>query len=282
MAQFAIYPDLKDKVAMVTGIGQTGKQDSRSWGNGAAIARALAANGVKIFGCDLNLAAAEYTASRIRQEGGTCNVLSADVTSASSVQSLVEAIMARYGRIDILINNVGMPALGNAASLDEDTWDRQIALNLKSVYLTCHAVLPIMERQKSGSIINNASIAGIRYLGKPQAAYSAAKAGVLHFTKVTAVEYASSGVRLNCVVPGLMLTPLVENLGSSARKEDRELYNKITKHNVPSGVMGSSADVANATIFFASSSANYITGQKLIIDGGLTSSTGTGSRVYKL
>lgn len=280
MATFASYPDLKGKVAIITGIGQSGKLETVSWGNGAAIAYGLAQNGVKIIGCDLNLEAARYTASRIQAKfGDVCHVVTADVTSATSVQNVVDAAMAMYGRIDILINNVGMPALGDAGSLSEDVRDQQIRLNLKSVYLMCHAVLPIMEKQGSGVVVNNASIAGIRYVGKPQAAYSAAKAAVLHFTKVTAVGYATRGVRLNCVVPGLMLTPLVEAMEHSQKDGEREMFRKITQHNVPTKTMGDSSDVAHATIFLASESAKYITGQNLVIDGGITSSTGTGFKL---
>lgn len=279
MESFAKYPDLNGKVALVAGIGQSGGPDIESWGNGAAIARGLAANGVKVFGCDLSTEAATRTALRIRAEGGVCDVIGADVTKAGSVQEVVEAAMRRHGRVDILINNVGMPATGHAGSLSEETWDNQINLNLKSVYLMCHLVLPIMEAQGQGAVVNNASIAALRYLGKPQVAYSTAKAGVLQFTKVTAVEYANKGVRLNCVVPGLMLTPLVEALGQSESEVDREMHRRITEHNVPSGKMGDSHDVANATLFLSSDAAKYVTGQKLVVDGALTSSTGTGSKL---
>lgn len=273
---FPTFPDLRDKVALIMGIGQTRVEGSSIWGNGAAITRALCSNGVKVFGCDLNLAAAEFTASRVREEGGTCDVATADVTVSSDVKKVVDAVMAKYGRIDILINNVGMTRPGTPATLTEDVWDQQLDLNLKSVYLSCHHVLPIMEKQGSGAIVNNASIAGVSYLGKPQVAYSTAKAAVIHFTRVTAVMEAPKGIRVNCVVPGLMFVPLVENLGKSDREEDKEVFRKITQHNAPLGRMGEPEDVANATLFLASQAAKYITGHPLIVDGGLTSQTGTG------
>lgn len=276
MAKYPIYPDLRDKVALVMGIGQVGPTDTEAWGNGAAIARILSHNGVKLFGCDLNLSAAEFTASRIRAEGGVCDVMTADVTKLSDVQKVVDAIMAKHGRIDILINNVGMTAPGDPVTMSEKVWDSQFNLNIKSAYLGCHVVLPIMEKQGSGTVVNNASIAALRYLGKPQVAYSAAKAAVLHFTKVTAVMWAPKGVRLNCVIPGMILSPLVENLGASDKEEDREVYRKITQHNVPMGHLGDPFDVANAAVFLTSEAAKYITGQSIIVDGGLTSSTGTG------
>ncbi|KAF2107970.1 putative short chain type dehydrogenase [Lophiotrema nucula] len=276
MYTFPTYQDLKGKVALVMGIGQTNVPGSKIWGNGAAMARALCSNGVKVFGCDLNLQAAEYTASRLQDEGRICDVTTADVTSSTDVKRVVEEVMAKHGRIDILVNNVGMTAAGDPASMSEAVWDVQLNLNLKSVYQSCHFVLPIMEKQGSGTIINNASIAGVSYLGKPQIAYSAAKAAVIHFTKVTAVMYALKGVRLNCVVPGMIYTPLVENLGRSEKEEDREVFRKITEHNVPIGRMGEPEDIANAALFLASDAAKYITGQPLIVDGGLTSQTGTG------
>ncbi|KAF2473595.1 putative short chain type dehydrogenase [Lindgomyces ingoldianus] len=276
MAIFPTFPDLSGKVALIMGIGQTQIPDSKIWGNGAAIARALCANGVLVFGCDISLSAAEFTASRLHAEGGTCDVMTANVTSISDVQKVVDAVMAKYGRIDILINNVGMTAPGSPSTMKEEVWDAQIDLNLKSVYLGCHIVLPIMEKQGSGVVINNASIAGVSYIGKHQIAYASAKAAIIHFTRVTAVMYAPKGIRMNCVVPGLMYTPLVENLGKSNREEDREVFRKITQHNVPLGRMGEAEDVANTALFLASQAAKYITGQPLIVDGGITSQTGTG------
>lgn len=275
MPSCAIYPDLAGKVALIMGIGQVGSTESKIWGNGAAIASVLCQNKVKIFGCDLNLAAAEFTASRLHVMGGTCDVMAADVTKLADVQKVVDAVMEKYGRIDILVNNVGLTTPGDPVSLTEDIWDKQFDVNLKSVYLSCHVVLPIMERQRAGSVVNNASIAGLRYLGKPQVAYNSAKAAVIHFTKVTAVLYAGKGIRMNSVVPGLMYTPLVEKFGQSELESDKEVYRKITEHNVPMGRMGDSFDVANAAVFLASDSAKYITAQEIVVDGGLTSSTGT-------
>ncbi|KAI0140531.1 NAD(P)-binding protein [Xylariaceae sp. FL1272] len=272
----AIYGDLQGKIALIMGIGQARTSSSNIWGNGAAIAWALHRSGALIFGCDINIDNAEHTAERIRKTGGTCNVMSADATSAEGVAKVVDAVMVKYGRIDILVNNVGMTAAGNAGTLSEGTWDHQLNLNLKSVYLSCHAVLPIMEKQGSGCIVNNASIAGLRYLGKPQVAYATAKAAVIHFTRVTAIDYAEKGVRLNCVAPGLMFVPLVERMGQSRDPGEREAFRKITEHNVPTGKMGTAFDVANAAAFLASDAAKYITGQTLVVDGGLTSSTGTG------
>ncbi|KAL2807923.1 hypothetical protein BJX63DRAFT_439788 [Aspergillus granulosus] len=268
MDSFATYPDLHNKIALVMGIGQSQIAGSETWGNGAAIARVLAHSGARVFGCDLSLSAAEFTASRICADGGICDVTQADVTSTSDVKRVVDAVLDKYGRIDILINNVGATATGDPASMDEETWERQIRINLKSVYTACHIVLPVMERQRSGVVVNNSSIAGMRYIGKPQVAYSSAKAAVIHFTRVTAVMYAGKGVRMNSIAPGLMYTPLVESLKST----QPDAYRKIMEQPIPIGRMGDAFDVATATVFLASDAAKYITGQNLVVDGGFTSS----------
>lgn len=268
------YASLRDKVVLLTGIGQQG--DPNMWGNGAATARIFIANGATVFGCDLNISSAETTQARLVKEfgEGCCFVMSADVTKASDVQSLVESCMKKHGRVDVLVNNVGMSMKGDPASMDEEIWDKQVDVNLKSVYLTTHLVLPIMEKQGKGSIVNISSIAGMRYIGKPQVAYSATKAAVIQFTKATAVIYAPKGVRLNVVVPGLMYTPLVSVLADKYAGGDLEGYVKVRNEQVPTGRMGSPFDVANAVVFLASDNANYITGQKLVVDGAITCSTG--------
>lgn len=158
--------------------------------------------------------------------------------------------------------------------MTEKTWDAQTNVNLKSVYLCCHYILPIMERQGSGAIVNVASIAGLRYIGKPQVAYAATKAAVIQFTKATAVIYAPKNIRLNVVVPGLMHTPLVGMLADKYAAGDLEGF--VAKRNkaVPMGKMGDSFDVAMAAAFLSSQQSRYITGQKIVVDGGITSSTG--------
>ncbi|ERT03284.1 hypothetical protein HMPREF1624_01590 [Sporothrix schenckii ATCC 58251] len=274
--QFPTYPDIKGKVVFLTGIGQTG--DQSMWGNGAATARILARNGARIFGCDLSLAAAQHTQSRIRAEGGEIEVVSANVTQDASVQAAVAACLAAYGRIDILVNNVGRSEPGGPADMAEAVWDAQVDVNLKSVYLCCHHVLPLMEKQDGGAgggvVVNVASIAGLRYIGKPQVAYAATKAAVIQFTKATAVLYASRGIRLNVVVPGLMDTPLVGLLADKYAGGDLAGFKAKRNAAVPMGHMGSSWDVAMAAAFLASEQARYITGQPIVVDGGITSSTG--------
>lgn len=275
---FPTYPDLRGRVALITGIGQVGLTNSHSWGNGAATARLLSYNGVKIFGCDLNLSAAERTKSRLLadRDSAECEVVSCDVTRKDEIEAMVEQCIAQFGRIDILVNNVGMTAPGDPSSLSEELWEKQIDLNLKSVFLCCKVILPLMEKQVKGVVINNASITALRYIGKPQIAYASAKAAVLQFTKASGVMYAPRGVRVNAVVPGLIYSPLVENLLNSDKDEDREVGRKITHHNIPMGFMGTPEDVANAVVFLCSDAARYITSHALVVDGGITQSTGTG------
>ncbi|KAF4850609.1 3-oxoacyl-[acyl-carrier-protein] reductase FabG [Colletotrichum siamense] len=268
----ASYPDLRDKIVFLTGIGQSGDQEM--WGNGAATARLLAKQGARIFGCDLYLEPAQHTQKRIVAEGGDVTVVAADVTNDESVKSAVDACLAKYGRIDILINNVGRSEPGGPAEMTEKVWDAQTNVNLKSVYLCCHHILPRMEKQGSGAVVNVASIAGLRYIGKPQVAYAATKAAVIQFTKATAVIYASKNIRMNVVVPGLMNTPLVGMLADKYAGGDVEGFKAKRNKAVPMGRMGDSFDVAMTALFLASSQSRYITGQKIVVDGGITSSTG--------
>ncbi|KAL2844105.1 hypothetical protein BJY01DRAFT_248349 [Aspergillus pseudoustus] len=264
--------DLEGKVVLLTGIGQIG--DLTMWGNGAAIAKVTACeHGAHVFGCDINLEAAQHSKRRLEAENGCCDVVEADVTSAASVKQLVAACMEKYGRIDALVNNVGRSEPGGPAELTEESWDRQMAINLKSIYLTCHEVLPIMEAQKSGSIVNISSIAGLRYIGKPQVGYAAAKAAMTQFSKTTAVLYADKGVRINTVIPGLMHTPLVEYLADKYAGGDIDLMVKTRNAQVPMGRMGDGFDVAHAAAFLMSDKAKYITGAEIVVDGGITCRT---------
>jgi NAD(P)-dependent dehydrogenase (short-subunit alcohol dehydrogenase family) len=260
---------LDGKVALVTGIGVKGE----GWGNGKAIAVLMARQGAQIFGCDLDLEAAQATRAVIEEEGGTAEVQVADVTKRAQVQALVEACMARFGRIDILVNNVGRSEPGDPVTMDEDVWDDQMAVNLKSAFLCCKEVLPIMERQGAGSVINVSSIAGLRYVGKPQVAYAAAKAALMQMTVTTAVVYAARGVRLNSVVPGLVFTPLVRRLADKYAQGDYDGFVAHRHNQVPMGRMGDAWDVAHAALFLASDEARYITAQQIVVDGGITAAT---------
>ena len=160
--------------------------------------------------------------------------------------------------------------------MPEDVWDAQMDVNLKSVYLMCHHVLPIMENQRSGAVVNLGSIAAMRYIGKPQIGYNATKAAVIQFTKATALIYADKGVRLNVVVPGLMHTPLIGSLAMKYNNGDVEGLVKKRDSSVPLGKMGDSHDTAYCIVFLASQCARHVTGQKLVVDGGITSNAAPG------
>lgn len=260
---------LDNKVALVTGCGSIGE----GWGNGQAISVLLARQGASVFGVDLNLEAAENTASIIRQESGVVEVMSGDATQSHDVQAMVDACMRRYGRIDILINNVGRSEPGGPVEMSESTWDDQMDVNVKSAYLTCKQVLPIMESQGSGVVVNVSSIAGLRYAGKPQVAYAAGKAALMQFTRTTAVIYAPKGIRLNCVVPGLVFTPLVRRLADKYAQGDFDGFVAHRHNQVPMGHMGDAWDVAHAALFLASDESRYITAQEIVVDGGITAAT---------
>ena len=260
---------LDQKVALVTGCGTVGE----GWGNGKAIAVLLARQGASVFGCDLNLEAAEATRDLIRKEGGVAEVQTCDVTQAVDVKKLVDACMARFGRIDILVNNVGRSEPGDPVTMAESVWDEQLDVNLKSAFLTCKHVLPLMEAQGGGSVVNISSIAGLRYLGKPQVAYSAGKAALMQMTQTTAVIYAARGIRLNSVVPGLVFTPLVRRLADKYAKGDFDGFVAHRHKQVPMGRMGDAWDVAHAVLFLASDESRYITGQQIVVDGGITAVT---------
>lgn len=261
--------DLKGKVAFVSGIGSVGA----GWGNGKATAALLARQGAKVYGTDLNAAAAEETRAIIAGEGGDCTVRACNMTQSADVQAAVEDCIARYGRIDILVNNVGGSAPGDPVAMSEELWDTQLDHNLKTAFLCCKHVLPVMERQAAGAIVNISSVAGFSHQvgGRVHIAYSTAKSGLLGFTRATAIAYVKKGIRCNLVVVGTMHTPLVEErlmkqLGPEQAKD------LVAKRNaaVPIGRMGDAWDVANAVVFLASDEARYITATQLVVDGGLT------------
>ena len=260
---------LDGKVALVTGCGTIGD----GWGNGKAIAVLLARQGARVFGCDLDLGAAQATLELIRAEGGDGEVMACDATKAERVKSLVDACIARFGRIDILVNNVGRSEPGDPVTMEEAVWDEQMDVNVKSAFLTCKHVLPLMKTQGGGSVVNISSIAGLRYVGKPQVAYAAGKAALMQMTQTTAVIHAPHGVRLNCVVPGLVFTPLVKRLADKYAKGDFEGFVAHRHQQVPMGHMGDAWDVAHAVLFLAADESRYITAQEIVVDGGLIAAT---------
>ncbi|MBV9782210.1 MAG: SDR family oxidoreductase [Acidisphaera sp.] len=258
--------DLTGKTAIVTGAGSVGP----GWGNGRATATLLARQGAAVLLVDVNEAAADETRAAIEAEGNSCAVRCCDMLDGTQVQEMVQACIDRFGRVDILVNNVGGSEPGDAAEMPEAVWDRQIDFNLKTVFLGCKHVLPLMERQGGGAIVNVASVAGLRNIrGRAHVGYSASKAGVIQFSRSTAGSYAQRGVRCNTVVPGLMHTPLVEHrLLRQLAGNDAEALIAARNAAVPMGRMGTAWDVAHAVLFLASDEAAYITGTEIVVDGG--------------
>ena len=260
--------DLPGKVAMVTGAGSIGP----GWGNGKATAVLLARQGAKLFAIDRNLAAAEETRGLIEKEKGACVAHHCDMTVSAEVEAAVAACLARFGRIDILVNNVGGSAPGDPVTMTEAVWDSQLDHNLKTAFLGCKHVLPVMVRQGGGAIVNLSSIAGMRSdADRAHVAYSATKSGIIGFTRSTAMAYVKRGVRCNAVVPGIMHTPLVEErLAKQIGNNDPAAL--IAKRNaqVPMGKMGDAWDVAHAVLFLVSDEARHITATQIIVDGGVT------------
>ncbi len=260
---------LKGKIALVVGAGSIGP----GWGNGKATAVAFAREGANVACVDINVAAAEETAGIIRKDGGNVIALRADVTKAVEVEAMVGAVVKEYGRIDILDNNVGIAEVGGVVEISEQEWDRVMNVNLKSAFLAMKHVIPLMEKQGGGSIINISSIAAIRYTGVPYATYYASKAALSHLTRTTAVEYGAKKIRVNAILPGLMQTPMVEyaaGLAKSYAKGDVEEMWRVRAKQVPMGFGGDAWDVANAAVFLASEESRYITGIELVVDGGVT------------
>ncbi|MGA2989613.1 MAG: SDR family NAD(P)-dependent oxidoreductase [Candidatus Korobacteraceae bacterium] len=261
--------DLTARVAFVTGIGSVGP----GWGNGRATAVLLARQGAKVFGVDVNDEAACVTRQLVEKEGGICVTHHCDMMVASQVKAAVDVCIEQFGRIDILVNNVGASAAGDPVTMAEEVWDTQIDLNLKTAFLGCKYVLPIMEKQTVGAIVNIASIAGLRHYlpgGRSYVGYSAAKAGLIALGKATAMAYATKGIRCNTVVVGTVHTPLVE--ARVFKQVGGDAAALIAKRNasIPMGRMGDAWDVANAVLFLASDEARYITATELIVDGGIS------------
>jgi 2-hydroxycyclohexanecarboxyl-CoA dehydrogenase len=241
---------LDGKVMVVTGAGR---------GIGRAIAEAAAEEGAIIVASDVDADSAEQTAAAL---AGEAVGIAADVSSMESVQSMVDAVQDRFGRIDVLVNNAGWDKAGPFVESDPADWDRIIRINLYGVLHTSRSVLPIMSAQKSGSVVNIASDAG-RVGSSGEAVYSATKGGIIAFTKTSAREVARQGVRVNCVCPGPTDTPLLAEFAGE------KLRNALIRA-IPLGRVGQPADVANGVVFLAGDKAEFVTGQTLSVSGGLT------------
>ena len=256
---------LEGKVAIVTGAGQT---PGETVGNGRATSILFARAGARVMLADSRLDSAQETQSMIAREGGESFAFSADVTRAEDCRRMAEKCMETYGRIDILVNNVGIGGVDrDPVKLKEEVWDKILDVNLKSMFLTCKYVLPYMEKQGSGSIVNISSIAAVCAVS--MLAYKTSKAGVNALTHSVALKYAGKGIRANAIMPGLMNTPMaIEGISQWRGVEKEELIRQRNNMVPLKGGMGTGWDIAHAALFLASEEAKFITAVVLPVDGG--------------
>jgi len=250
---------LQNKVAIVTG---------GSKGIGKGIALKFAAEGCAIAIADINEVEANRTLQQIWDQGGTGIFVACDHTKSDQVAAMVQKVISTYTTIDILVNNAG--GFGPPVpfpDLTEEEWDKRIALNLKGVFLCCKFVVPHMIERKSGKIVNIASIAAIS-AGPPAAHYTASKGGVLSLTLDLAAELARYNINVNTILPGSIRTDMWQTNIPQGMNED-EFFAQLAKNSVPLQRIGTPEDVAGAALFLASSLSDYVTGDRIIVGGGL-------------
>jgi len=258
---------MQNKIVLVTGAGSIGK----GWGNGKAASVLYAREGAQVIACDINIDAANETVELINKEGGQSEAIYGDVGLSKDVEKIINTVEAKYGRIDVLHSNVGIVEVGGPEQIEEENWDKLIRTNLKSLYLLSKYTLPLMVKNGGGVIVAISSIAGSHYLGYPSASYSASKGALELLVKNIALQYAKKNIRANCVCPGLMDTPQIRAYVTEGYGGDESLMIEQRNNFCPTGSMGTAWDVAHAALFLASDEARYITGQSLVVDGGITS-----------
>lgn len=256
---------MQEKVAIVTGAGQT---PGDTIGNGRATATLFAREGAKVVCVDRDAERAKETEAAIRDEGGDATVVAADVTDAEDCRAMVDACTERYGRLDVLHNNVGIAAGDSSVGrIELADWQRILEVNVTATMLSIKAALPVMREQGSGAITNVSSVASIA--AHPLVAYKVSKAGVNALTQQVAIANARHGIRCNCILPGLMNTPMAIEGISAARGISKEDLIRERDEMVPlAGGMGSAWDIAHAALFLASDEAKFVTGVLLPVDGG--------------
>lgn len=258
---------LQGRTAIVVGAGQS---PGIGIGNGRATALLFASEGANVACVDRDLDRAAETADMIRATGGSACPFAADVVSEAQLKAMIEATLARWGRVDVLHNNVGISVAGGDAvptDITEAAFDRVMTVNLRGVVMACKHALPVMRAQRSGSIINISSFAAIE--NYPYVAYKASKAGMVAYTKQLAIQNAEYGIRANAILPGLMDTPMA--VDTRARTFNRPREDVVAERNakVPLGrKMGTAWDVAYAALFFACDESAFVTGTALPVDGG--------------
>ena len=249
---------LANKVAIVTGAGTRSQNVS---GVGVATAKAFADQGAKILIVDMDETAAQITESAITEAGGEASIYVADVAHESGCRELVEAAVESYGKLDILMNSVGILGRGSVMEIEEDSWQRVLDVNLKSMAFISKFAVPAMIDSGGGSIINISSVDGIRAGMSHSITYAASKGGVIAMTRAMAVHHGRDNIRVNCIAPGMIYTSMVE----AVNEKRRELRRQIA----PLGTEGTAEDVALAAVFLASDESRWITGVLLPVDAGL-------------
>jgi len=249
---------LAGKVAIVTGAGSR----SEGIGNGRAAAVLFAREGAKVLLVDQGRAAADETLRMIRDEGGEAAVFAADVTRGEECRAMVEEAVRRWGRLDVLDNNVGIGGRATVVDVDEKDWEHLMRVNVTSMMLTSKHAVPAMAQGGGGAIINISSISALRPRGLTP--YSVSKGAVIALTRAMAIDHAPQGIRVNCNAPGPVYTPMVYADGMSAELRERR------RRASPLGIEGSGWDIGHAALFLASDEARYITGAELVVDGGLS------------
>ncbi|MHA2366264.1 MAG: SDR family NAD(P)-dependent oxidoreductase [Candidatus Hodarchaeales archaeon] len=248
---------LTDKVVIITGI---------SSGIGKATALLFALEGALVVGADVNSEKALEVIKEIELEDGRGVFIKTDVSKSDNVDRLVQKALS-FGKIDILVNNAGVEVVKKLSDTLEEEWDRTIDVNLKSVYLTCKAVLPTMIKQRSGIIINNSSVSAL--VGSFSTVYSASKGGIVSLSKSLAVEVGSYNIRVNCVLPGAIETPMLDRVNKKLGDPDKIRKERIKLY--PIGRFGNAEEVAKTILFLASDDSSFITGTSIIVDGGFIS-----------
>ncbi len=249
---------LEGKVAIVTGAGSR----AEGIGNGRAAAVLFAREGARVLLVDQQAEAAERTLAMIRAEGGEAAIFAADVTRTADCRAMVEEAVRRWGRLDVLDNNVGIGGRGTVVDVDEVEWERVMRVNVTGMMLASKHAIPAMAVGGGGAIVNISSISALRPRGLTP--YSASKGAVIALTRAMAVDHAAQGIRVNCIAPGPVYTPMVYAGGMSDELRERR------RRASPLGVEGSGWDVGYAALFLASDEARYITGVVLPVDGGVT------------
>ncbi|WP_067662787.1 SDR family NAD(P)-dependent oxidoreductase [Nocardia miyunensis] len=257
---------LEGKTAVVVGGGQT---PGATLGNGRAVALTFARHGANVLVVDRDADSAEETAKLVRAEGGSAASHRADITVEQDCAGILDAAVRAYGQVDVLHNNVGIVPAGRTEEISAEKWRQGFEVNLTGMWLTCKYVLPHMRERGTGAVINISSMAGLLYAGD-NITYSTSKAAVHSLTRCLAIEYAPHGIRVNCIAPGMMDTPMGVDSVARASGADRETVAAQRAALVPMGHQGTSQDIANAALFLATDDSAFITGTVLPVDGGFT------------